>query len=378
MQVEHSSNFNRILMTDQKNEKRPTIVGRGSSLPVHNRFERIERQSDYEQLDDEDQLSILSQKLKTEYFTDRSKSIVSRNDSPDIDFNYSINPYRGCAHGCSYCYARPSHEFLGFNAGIDFETKIMVKPDAAELFRKWLSRPSWIPEPIMLSGVTDCYQGCEKEFGLTRQCLEIALEMRQPIRLITKNSLIRRDKDLLEKLASLRLVCVTISVTSLDKSLTRVMEPRTSSPQSRLDTIAELTQIGVPVKVLTAPIIPGLNDSEIPMLLESVADAGATHAGYVMLRLPQTVAPVFLDWLERSFPERVDKILNRVRSMRGDKLNSNEFGDRFRGRGIWAEQIRALFETSRKRFGLNQRLPEIRCDLFRKVDEHQRHQQDLF
>ncbi len=206
-------------MPDKSNSPPPTIKGRGSSLRVANRFEHVHLEADFEQLDDADQQAELSKKVDTEYFFDRSESIVSHNNSPDLDFNYSLNPYRGCAHGCAYCYARPTHEYLGFNAGIDFESKIVVKPDAPALFRKWLQRPSWKPEPIMLSGVTDCYQGCEQKFELTRQCLEVALDSRQPIRLITKNGLIRRDIDLLSELADHGLTEITISLTTLDQSL---------------------------------------------------------------------------------------------------------------------------------------------------------------
>ena len=262
-------------MTDKDSKSLPVIKGRGSSLEIGNRFERVWLESDLEQLDEQDQLETQFRKVETQFYLDKSESIVSQNESPDIDFNYSLNPYRGCSHGCSYCYARPSHEYLGFNAGIEFESKILVKPDAARLFRKWLLRPGWHVEPIMLSGVTDCYQNCERQFKLTRQCLQVALDMRQPIRLITKNGLIRRDLDLLTQLAEQNLTQVTVSLTTLDQSLVRIMEPRTSSPQARLDTIKVLSEAGISVRVSLAPIIPGLNDQEIPDLLKAAKSAGA-------------------------------------------------------------------------------------------------------
>lgn len=346
---------------------KPQVVGRGSSLKIANRFERIELEEDWEQLDADDQAEGLRSKVATEYFFDQSESIVSQNNSPDIDFNYSVNPYRGCAHGCAYCYARPTHEYLGFNAGLDFESKIMVKRDAANLFRKWLSRPTWKKnvEPIAFSGVTDCYQPCEKDFRLTRQCLEVACEFRQPVRIVTKNALILRDLDVLTEMASQQLVSVAISLASLDKSLIRRMEPRSSAPQARLGAISALAQAGIPVMVLVAPIIPGVNDEEIAPTLKAIAEAGAHSAGYTLLRLPQTVEPVFLDWLAKNFPDRVEKVVDRIRSLRDGKLNESEFGTRMKGKGIWSEQISQLFHLIRKQAGLQRGSTELRIDLFR-------------
>ena len=354
--------------------------GRGSSLDPANRFEKILVELDLEQMELEEQVVESDRKIKTEYFLDDSTTVVSENHSPDVDFRFSLNPYRGCAHGCSYCYARPTHEYLGFNAGIDFESKIVVKPNAPKQFRKWLSRPKWRGhvEPVMLSGVTDCYQPCEKKFQLTRQCLEIALEMRQPMMITTKNGLIRRDLDLLTEMAKLNLITVAFSVCSLDQSLIRVMEPRSSSPQQRLDTIQSLAEAGVPVRVLVAPIIPGINDDEIPDVLEQASAAGAQFAGYVMLRLPLSVEPVFLDWMDRNFPDRKQKVIGRIQSLREGKLNNSEFGSRMKGQGVWAETIADLFKVYCAKLGLKRGNRRLDCDSFRQVQSDGKEQGRLF
>ncbi|MEL7497978.1 MAG: PA0069 family radical SAM protein [Planctomycetota bacterium] len=365
------------------------IVGRGSSLRRVGRFERIERIVDAEVVNDPETLSGRNVKVDTQLFDDDSKTIISENNSPDIPFRYSLNPYRGCAHGCSYCYARPSHEYLGLGPGLDFETQIFAKRNAAKLFRDWLvegHRKGRTVEPVMISGITDCYQPVEKSLEITRACLKVALEFRQPVQLITKNRLICRDLDVIGELAQHNLVAAAISVTSLDQTLTKVMEPRTSAPIARLEAISQLTDVGVPVMVMVAPIIPGINDAEIPQVLEAASDAGATRAGYVMLRLPLTVEPVFIDWLETHFPDRKDKVLDRIRSIRDGRLNSSTFGERMSGRGIWATQIRQLMATFSKRHGLefgvsygkqNER-PRLRTDLFRVVSNDGRIQRKLF
>ena len=262
---------------------RPVAKGRGSQIKPPNRFARIHVEDDFEQLEYDEDFHEELAKVRTEYFVDRSKSIISENNSPDIPFRYSLNAYRGCLHGCSYCYARPTHEYLDLNAGLDFETKIFVKERAPELLQDWLARDAWQPETIMMSGVTDCYQPAERQFELTRRCLRVALDARQPISIITKNALVTRDLDLLSGMAKLHLVRVAISITSLDQSLTRVMEPRTSSPAARLRAIRKLHEARVPVGAMLAPVIPGLNDSEIPALLKAVKDAGAGSAAFVLL-----------------------------------------------------------------------------------------------
>lgn len=336
----------------------------GSNLDPPNRFESIQREPDLEHLEwDQEHLRALTHR-KIEYLDDASKTIVSENKSPDIPFRYSLNPYRGCIHACSYCYARPGHEYLGFNAGLDFETKIVVKRDAPKLFRAFLSRPSWQPEPITFSGVTDCYQPAERSFRLTRTCLEVALECRQPISIVTKNALVVRDLDILSQLAADNLVHVYLSITSLDPELAREMEPRTSIPSARLRAVQMLTEAGVPVGVMTAPIIPGLNESEIPSLLEAAKTAGAITANYILLRLPLTVEPVFTEWLQRVRPNHADKVIGRIRDARGGNMNSSAWGERMTGRGLIADQIRNLFRVFRQRHGLDQEMPPYNCDLF--------------
>lgn len=344
---------------------RPAPRGRGASFNPPNRFETTHREIDWDQIENDEEFLDSLSRPKTEYLPDKSKSIITENDSPDIPFNFSLNPYRGCSHGCSYCYARPTHEYLGFSAGLDFETKIMVKQDAAKLFRQFLHRPKWQPEPIVLSGVTDPYQPGERQFQITRQCLEVALEARQPIDLITKNALILRDLDLLRDMAALRIVRVNVSVTTLDASLARSMEPRTSTPKARLAAVRALTQAEVPVQVIVAPIIPGLNDSEIPAILTAAADAGARSAGYTLLRLPYAVNPLFMAWIEQHRPRAKQRIESSIRQTRGGALNSSTFGERFKGTGTLAEQISRVFKVFKKRLGLDQPLPTSACDLFR-------------
>ncbi|MBN8628731.1 MAG: PA0069 family radical SAM protein [Planctomycetes bacterium] len=339
-------------------------IGRGSHIKPTNRFETTYTEADLEQIEgDEESLAELSH-VETQYLPDASQSIVTENSSPDIPFRFSVNPYRGCLHGCSYCYARPTHEYLGLNAGLDFESKILVKHDAAKLFREFLARPKWQPETIVFSGVTDCYQPAEREFKLTRQCLEVALEARQPIGIITKNALVVRDLDILRPMAELRLVQVNLSITTMDAELARTMEPRTSSPAARFRAIRTLTAASVPVRVMVAPIIPALNDIEIPAILAAAAEAGAKSAGYVMLRLPLTVKPVFLEWLSRTHPDRRQRIENAIRGVRGGELSNSEFGERLRGAGVVAEQIESLFRTFAKKHGLDKQLPAIDCSQF--------------
>jgi DNA repair photolyase len=280
-----------------------------------------------------------------------------------------MNPYRGCAHGCSYCYARPTHEYLGLNAGLDFESKIFVKLQAPQLLRDHLASRSWSPEPIMLSGVTDCYQPAERHFRLTRQCLEVALEARQPMCVISKNALVTRDIDVLASMASLRLVSVALSITTLDQSLGRVMEPRTSSPQARLRAISELAAAGIPTTVMVAPVIAGLNDVEIPAILQAAREQGARSASYVLLRLPLTVRPVFLEWLERTQPLKKGRIESRIRSTHGGKLNEAAFGKRMRGTGEIAEQIGQTFEVFARRLGFDQQRAALDTSQFRRPKE---------
>lgn len=337
----------------------------GSQLDPPNRFESIRREVDLEHLEwDQEHLRTLSNR-KIEYIDDAAQTIVSENASPDIPFRYSLNPYRGCVHACAYCYARPGHEYLGFNAGLDFETKIVVKREAPKLFREFLSNKKWRPEPITFSGVTDCYQPAEREFRLTRQCLEIALECRQPVSIITKNALVLRDLEIIQRLAADNLVHVYLSITTLDAELARDLEPRTSVPSARLRAVRELSQMGVPVGVMTAPLIPGINDSEIPQLLEAAKAAGAITANYILLRLPLTVEPVFIEWLQRVRPNQEFKVLGRIRQARQGQLNSSTWGERMVGQGPIAENIRSMFQLFRHKHGLDHEMPPYKRDLFR-------------
>ncbi len=331
----------------------------GSMIDPPNRFEAHRREADLDHvLDDEVYLSQLYCR-QIEYLPDHTRSIIATNDSPDIPFRYSVNLYRGCAHGCSYCYARNTHEFLGMNAGLDFETRVMVKHEAPQLLREFLARDAWAPEPIMFSGVTDCYQPAERRFQLMRQCLEVAVECGQPLGIITKNALVVRDVDLLAQLAKRRLVNVFLSVTSLEADLAREMEPRTSTPSARLHAVRTLTDAGIPVGVMVAPIIPGLNDTEVPRVLEAASHAGASSASWVMLRLPMTVEPVFQEWLHRTHPSKAEKVLGLIRQVREGQLSNSQWGERMSGTGPIADQIRNVFQVFARKHGLDRRLPPL-------------------
>jgi DNA repair photolyase len=337
---------------------RRSIVGRGAAGNPKNRFERIEVEPDETEGDEP--------RPETVYLRDHSRSIIARNDSPDIGFDASINPYRGCSHGCVYCYARPTHEYLGLSAGLDFESRILVKQDAPELLRKELLSSRWNPQVLSMSGVTDPYQPVERRLRITRRCLGVLAEFRNPVIIVTKNYLVTRDLDLLSELASHDAAAVAFSLTTLDDDLRRIMEPRTSRPARRLSAVEKLAAGGIPVGVMTAPVIPGLNDHELPNLLSAAAEAGATFAAYVPVRLPYAVAPLFEDWLARHFPERKDKVLNRVRSMRGGELNDAGFGSRMRGEGLFAQHIAQLFSISCRRAGMGEgRFPKLSTAAFR-------------
>lgn len=332
------------------------MVGRGANLRPANRFSR-HKAVELDMVEpDADELAA-ARHPDTRFLPDDAKSVVTENRSPDVGFRYSLNPYRGCEHGCSYCYARPTHEYLGFDAGLGFETRILVKHDAPALFRKFLRKPRWTAEPIALSGVTDPYQPCEREYRITRRCLEVADACNQPVGIITKNALVLRDLDLLALMAARGLAHVNVSVTTLDPALGRAMEPRASAPAARLRAIRELSAAGVPVRVLVAPVLPGLTDHELPSILAAVKEAGAMAAAYILLRLPLAVAPVFVDWLERAVPDRKCKVLARIRDVRGGKLNESEFGRRMTGQGEFADQVRALFRVFARRHGLDGDLP---------------------
>jgi len=303
---------------------------------------------------------------RTQFIPDASATLINYNDSPDIPFDASINVYRGCEHGCAYCYARPTHEYLGFSPGLDFETKIVVKYQAPGMLRREFSSPKWKPQTIAMSGVTDCYQPAERRLQLTRRCLEVFAEFRNPVGIVTKNYLVTRDLDLLAELARYNCAAVYVSVTTLDADLTPKLEPRAALPKLRLEAIRKLREAGVPVGVMAAPMIPGLTDHELPKIIEAAAGAGAQYAGLVPLRLPFAVRDLFADWLARHFPDRKEKVLNRVRSLRGGRLNDARFGSRMTGEGIWAEQLRQLFEVSLRRHGLSERGHALSTANFRR------------
>ena len=336
--------------------------GRGAIGNPANRFERISLQRDADWDPEEDASP------KTRFYRDLSQTVITCNDSPDIPFSASLNPYRGCEHGCSYCYARVSHEYLGFSAGLDFESRIMVKENAPELLRRELSSPKWKPQALALSGVTDCYQPVERRLHLTRRCLAVLAEFRNPVIIITKNCLVTRDLDLLRELAAHQAVLVNISINSLSSDLARELEPRASSPRQRLAAVEALAKAGVPVGVLVAPVIPALNDHEIPSVLAAAKSAGASWAATEILRLPLTVAAVFQQWLEEHFPEQKEKILGRIRSIRKGKLNDSRFGSRMRGEGIFADQIHLLFQVARRRSGIPEEGPELSIAAFRRPE----------
>ncbi|MEO1496900.1 MAG: PA0069 family radical SAM protein [Planctomycetota bacterium] len=311
-------------------------------------------------------------RTRTVVHDDSSQSIVVRNESPDLPFRWTLNPYRGCEHGCSYCYARPTHEFLGFDAGIGFESQLLVKRDAPELLRRFLRRPRWQGEPIVFSGVTDCYQPIERDHGVTRGCLEVAEEFGQPVSILTKNALVTRDTDLLVSLAKRRAAVVSFSITTLDERLSRAMEPRTSTPRARLRAMRELAEAGVPVHAMLSPTIPGLNDHEAPAILEAVAEAGARSASYTLLRLSGTVRDVFLDWLDRCEPRRAPKVRQLIQSTRGGALNDTRFGYRLTGAGPYAGQIARAFRVFAKRNGLSRAAAPLSSEAFGRAVSGQR------
>ncbi|HEY2159279.1 MAG TPA: PA0069 family radical SAM protein [Isosphaeraceae bacterium] len=345
----------------------PTIKGRGSAENPANRFESTRFERDPESLDPDDP----EPSPLTVLIPDRTRTIIATNDSPDVGFDASINPYRGCEHGCAYCYARPGHEYLGLSAGLDFETKIHVKYDAPGLLRRELMKPAWVPKVIAMSGVTDAYQPAERKLKITRGCLEVLAEFRNPVAIITKNRLVARDADILSDMAKDNAAGVFVSVTSLDADLARSLEPRASTPTARLEAIAALAKAGVPVGVAVAPVIPGLTDHEMPAILKAAAAAGARTAFYTMLRLPLGVADLFSEWLDRHAPLAKEKVLGRLRGMRDGRLNDARFGHRMGGDGAHADLIRTVFRTSVARVGLDRPFPELSTAGFRRPGQVQ-------
>lgn len=337
--------------------------GRGAAFNPPNRFERLSLAVDPD-LPPEEQPH-----PRTEFYPDHSVSLLTKNDSPDVGFNWGLNAYRGCEHGCAYCYARPYHEYLGWSSGLDFETKILVKLRAPALLRAELTSPRWVPETIAMSGATDCYQPAERQFRLTRGCLEVCAELRHPIGIVTKNALVTRDLDLLAELARHGCCSVHVTVTTLDPELAGRLEPRAARPAARLRAIRALADAGVPVGVMVAPVIPGLTDHEVPALVAAAAEAGATRAAYVLLRLPHSVKDVFLAWLDAHAPTKKARVIDRLQQLRSGKLNVSDFGARMKGEGIFATQLRDLFAVSARRAGLNQTRLELSTTAFRRPGE---------
>jgi len=315
------------------------LKGRGSQFNPHNHFLKNDYVKEHvEGIDDWE-----TENSKTTFIFGQSKSIVNKVESPDVGMAYSLNPYQGCEHGCTYCYARNAHEYWGFSAGLDFERKIIVKKDAPELFRKFLEKKSWNAEIISLSGNTDCYQPAERKFRITRQLLEIALAYKQPVGLITKNALILRDKDILQELAKLNLCMVYVSINSLNEDLRSKMEPRTTTARQRLKIVEQLSSAGIPVGVMVAPLVPGLSDHEVPLILKTIADCGAKNAGYTIVRLNGAIGPIFEDWLKKNYPDRFDKVWHMIQSCHGGQVNDSRFGQRMHGGGNISKMIKDTF-----------------------------------
>jgi DNA repair photolyase len=335
--------------------------GRGAVSNASGRFEPEERVA----FDDGWELNEEVEPLKTTVREDTARTIITRNDSPDISFDRSINPYRGCEHGCIYCYARPSHCYLGHSAGLDFETQLYAKPNAAELLERELAAPAYKPATMALGTNTDPYQPIEREHRITRSVLEVLERTGHPVGIVTKSALVVRDIDILQRMAQRGLAKVALSVTTLDRRLARRMEPRASTPSRRLDAIRQLSDAGIPTAVMVAPVIPSLNDHEIEAILSAAKTAGAEQAGYVMLRLPLELKDLFREWLASEVPDRAKRVLHLLQSMHGGKDYVAEFGTRGRGRGAYADQVAQRFKLALKRLGLNERREPLRTDLFR-------------
>ncbi|MEZ4278364.1 MAG: PA0069 family radical SAM protein [Myxococcota bacterium] len=340
--------------------------GRGAGSNPTGRFERYQLEIDLEARAEAEATDGPAPARRTQYLPDPSRTALTFNRSPDIPFDASLNPYRGCEHGCAYCYARPTHEYLGYSAGLDFETKILVKERAPELLRRELAAARWVPQVVALSGVTDAYQPIERRLELTRRCIEVFAEFRNPITIVTKNALVVRDIDLFRPLAADGAISVSLSLTTLDAALQRSLEPRASSIQERLRAIEALARAGVPVGAILGPVIPGLTDHEIPSLLEAAKNAGAGHASYVVLRLPHGLKTLFADWLATHQPLRREKVLHRLESLRDGRLNDPRFGSRMKGEGHFADQIGASFRIWARRHGLDRPSPTLSAAAFRR------------
>ncbi len=348
------------------------IQGRGAQINTFNRFRKAEYVTEYPEVLDEPLIA----STKTKVFYEYPSNIVNKVDSPDVGMMYSVNPYQGCEHGCIYCYARNSHQYWGYSAGLDFESKIIVKPDSPQLLEKVLRKRTWKPAVISLSGNTDCYQPLERKYQLTKKMLEVLLKFRNPVGIITKNALILRDLEILKELASMNLVHVMVSITSLDESLRLLLEPRTATAKQRFRVIEELSKNGIPAGIMTAPIIPGLNSMEIPSLIKTAADAGAVGAGYTMVRLNGAIGEIFTDWIKKAMPDKADKILNQIMEVHGGTLNDSRFGTRMKGEGNIAFMVKQMFHQSVRKHLSGRSFTEYDYSLFRVPSEDG--QLDLF
>jgi len=348
-------------MNDAEDTPNTYVKGRGAQLNPHNHFQKNDYvQEHVEGIDDWEVTQ-----SKTSFIIGKSKSIVNKVASPDVGMAYSLNPYQGCEHGCTYCYARNAHEYWGFSAGLDFERKIIVKQDAPALFKKFLEKKSWDASVISLSGNTDCYQPAERKYKLTRQLLEIALAYKQPIGMITKNALILRDKDILQEMAKQNLCRVYVSINSLNEDLRMKMEPRTTTAKQRLKIVDELSKAGIPMGVMVAPLVPGLSDHEVPKILKAIAENGAQRAGYTIVRLNGAIGPIFEDWLRKNYPDRADKVWHMIQSCHGGSVNDSRFGDRMRGDGNIAQMIKDIFKLHCRINKLNLEDSPLDSSLFR-------------
>jgi DNA repair photolyase len=336
--------------------------GRGAQIKSENRFLKQQYVTEHIEGLDEPLLHAPT----TQIFYEQAKKVVNKVTSPDLSMMYSLNPYQGCEHGCIYCYARNTHEYWGFSAGLDFESKIIVKKNAPQLLEKFILHPDWQATPISVSGNTDCYQPVERKLEITRKLLKVFAQYRHPIGMITKNSLILRDVDLLQDLAKDNLVHVYISITTLNEELRRVMEPRTASGIKRLNVVEQLAKANIPVGIMNAPIIPGLNQDEIPTILKAAADHGARTAGMTIVRLNGSIGKIFEDWLRKNFPDRFDKVWNQICDMHGGSVNDSQFGRRMSGEGVYADMIHQLFRNSRKKYFAGREMPAYNLTAFRK------------
>jgi DNA repair photolyase len=349
-------------MQEEEATQKNYFKGRGSQIKTENKFLKQQYVTNHIEGLDEPLLSSPT----TQLFHEQARKIVNKVDSPDLNQMYSLNPYQGCEHGCIYCYARNTHEFWGFSAGLDFESKIIVKKNAPQLLEKFLLHPQWQAVPIMLSGNTDCYQPAERKLEITRKLLKVFAQYRHPVGMITKNSLVLRDLDMLQDLASENLVQVYVSITTLNEQLRRLMEPRTASATKRLQVVEQLSKAGIPTGIMNAPIIPGLNQDEIPHVLKAAADHGALTAGMTVVRLNGAIGKIFEDWLRKNFPDRFDKVWNQICDMHGGHVNDSTFGRRMRGEGVFADAIHQLFRASKKKYFAGKKVPAFNLTAFRK------------